>query len=67
MLGRKIINPAVNMARQHILKHTNPEGFISLSKLEGINNQSAKNRALLELGYIAEQQKWGNIIGYRKP
>lgn len=67
MLGRVIANPAVSMAKRHILNNTNPEGFISLRKLEGINNRSARNRALLELGYIAEQQKWGNIIGYRKP
>ena len=67
MLGRKIVNPAVAIAKKHILNNTNPEGFISLSRLDGIKNHSAKNRALLELGYIAEQQKWGNIIGYRKP
>ena len=67
MLGRVIANPAVSMAKRHILNNTNPEGFIGLRKLEGIRNGSAKHRALLELGYIAERQKWGNIVGYRKP
>ena len=67
MLGRRIENPAVVRAKQHILNNTNRDGFVSLNRVNEINNRSARQRALREMGYLIEQQTWGNIIGYRRP